>query len=78
MVEIPPASVQARRVHRRDAILVAIVAVATWALCARFNVTELLRRLTAPYERYQLDELPTVLLTRFPEASNCSVFSAAT
>ena len=62
MVDIPPGSVQARRVHRRDAILVAIVAVVTWALCARFNVTELLRRLTAPYERYQLDELPTVLL----------------
>lgn len=33
-----------------------------WVLCGLFNVTEMLRRLTAPYERYQLDELPTVLL----------------
>jgi signal transduction histidine kinase len=56
------ASVQARGIHLRDAILVAIVTLATWVLCGLFNVTELLRRLTAPYERYQLDELPTVLL----------------
>lgn len=56
------ASVQARRIHLRDAILVAIVTIATWVLCGLFNLTELLRRLTAPYERYQLDELPVVLL----------------
>lgn len=56
------ASVQARRIHLRDAILVVIVTLATWVLCDLFNLTELLRRLTAPYERYQLDELPTVLL----------------
>jgi signal transduction histidine kinase len=31
-------------------------------VCGIFNVTEMLRRLNAPYERYQLDELPTVLL----------------
>lgn len=31
-------------------------------LCGLFNVTELLRRFSAPYERYQLDELPSVLL----------------
>jgi signal transduction histidine kinase len=35
---------------------------ASWVVCGLFNVTELLRRLNAPYERYQLDELPTVLL----------------
>jgi signal transduction histidine kinase len=46
----------------RDAVLVAAVTIATWVLCALFNVTEMLRRLNAPYERYQLDELPTVLL----------------
>jgi len=46
----------------RDAVLVAIVTLATWGVCGIFNVTELLRRLNAPYERYQLDELPTVLL----------------
>ena len=56
------AASQARRTHRRDAILVAVVTTATWVVCGIFNVTEMLRRLNAPYERYQLDELPTVLL----------------
>lgn len=51
-----------RRTHLLDAVLVAAVTIATWVLCALFNVTEMLRRLNAPYERYQLDELPTVLL----------------
>jgi two-component system sensor histidine kinase UhpB len=51
-----------RRVHLRDALLVALLTLATWVLCGLFNVTEMLRRLTAPYERYQLDELPSVLL----------------
>jgi two-component system, NarL family, sensor histidine kinase UhpB len=52
----------ARRVHLRDAVLVAIVTLGTWVVCGLFNVTEMLRRLTAPYERYQFDELPSVLL----------------
>ncbi len=52
----------ARRVHLRDAVLVAIATLGTWVVCGYFNVTEMLRRLTAPYERYQLDELPSVLL----------------
>jgi two-component system, NarL family, sensor histidine kinase UhpB len=52
----------ARRVHLRDAVLVAIVTLATWVVCGLFNVTEMLRHLTAPYERYQFDELPSVLL----------------
>jgi signal transduction histidine kinase len=56
------ANAQARRTHLRDAILVAIVTVGTWVVCGLFNVTEMLRRLNAPYERYQLDELPMVLL----------------
>ena len=57
-----PASEPARRAHLRDGLLVAIVTLATWVLCGHFNVTEMLRRLTAPYERYQFDELPSVLL----------------
>lgn len=58
-----PASVPSRsRTHLRDAILVALITLATWVACGLFNVTEMLRRLNAPYERYQLDELPTVLL----------------
>jgi signal transduction histidine kinase len=51
-----------RAAHRRDALVVATVTIITWVLCGLFNVTEALQRLTAPYERYQLDELPTVLL----------------
>lgn len=51
-----------RGLHLRDGITVGVVTLATWALCGIFNVTEMLRRLTAPYERYQLDELPSVLL----------------
>lgn len=51
-----------RRTHRADALVVGAAALIAWVLCGIFNVTELLRRLTAPYERYQLDELPTVLL----------------
>ncbi len=39
-----------------------MITVASWVVCGLLNVTEMLRRLTAPYERYQLDELPTVLL----------------
>jgi len=57
-----PATAHFRRAHLRDAILVAVVTLATWVVCGLFNVTEMLRRLNAPYERYQLDELPTVLL----------------
>lgn len=41
-----------RKVHRRDALVVAAVALLTWVLCGIFNVTEMLRRLTAPSERY--------------------------
>jgi two-component system, NarL family, sensor histidine kinase UhpB len=51
-----------RTAQWRDAAVVALVTLATWAVCGLFNVTEMLRRLTAPYERYQLDELPSMLL----------------
>lgn len=51
-----------RRVRWRDAVIVAVLTVATWLVCGIFNVTEMLRRLTAPYERYQLDEVPMALL----------------
>lgn len=57
-----PARDPVRKSQLRDAILVAIVTFATWVLCGIFNVTEMLRQLTAPYERYQFDELPSVLL----------------
>src|SRR5579883_1833424 len=59
---VPPARGPARRTQLRDAALIVIVTVVTWAACSLFNITEILRRLNAPYERYQLDELPTVLL----------------
>jgi len=57
-----PAFDQLRGAYLRDAVLVASVTVGAWVLCAVFNVTETLHRLTAPYERYQLDELPSMLL----------------
>lgn len=53
---------EVRRTNLRDAVLVGVVTIATWVLCGIFNFTEVLRRLNAPYERYQLDELPSVLL----------------
>ena len=55
-------SAPGRRTYLRDAVLVTLVTIVTWIVCALFNVTEILRRLNAPYERYQLDELPSVLL----------------
>lgn len=51
-----------KRAQLRDGILIAMVTVGTWVLCGFFNVTETLRHLTEPYERYQLDELPSMLL----------------
>ncbi len=58
----PAEGAPVRRTQLRDAITVAAVTIATWILCGIFNFTEILRRLNAPYERYQLDELPSVLL----------------
>lgn len=43
-----------------------MLTIATWILCGLLNVTETLRRLSASYERYQLDKLPTVLLVLGP------------
>ncbi|HVS78539.1 MAG TPA: ATP-binding protein [Steroidobacteraceae bacterium] len=50
-----------RRAHLRDALLVAMATIAAWVFCGLFNLTEKLRHLMAPYERFQLDELPSVL-----------------
>lgn len=58
----PQDRARTQRVHTRDTVVVVTVTVISWVLCGLFNVTEMLRHLTAPYERYQLDELPTVLL----------------
>jgi len=46
----------------RDAALVGAATIAAAVLCTRFNVAELLRVLSAPWEHLQLDELPVVLL----------------
>lgn len=45
-----------------DAALVVGATLVTALLCARFNVAESLRRVTAPWEGWQLDELPVVLV----------------
>lgn len=47
---------------RRDAALVAAVTLAAAVLCTQLNIAELLRRLSAPWEQLQLDELPVILL----------------
>ena len=46
----------------QDAIAVAGATIVMAALCVEFNFSEALRRWTAPWERFQLDELPAVLM----------------
>ena len=46
----------------QDAIIVVLLTAIVAAVCVQFNVSEALRRWTAPWERFQLDELPAVLL----------------
>jgi two-component system sensor histidine kinase UhpB len=50
------------RVVWQDAFLVALATAVMAALCVEFDFSEALRRWTAPWERFQLDELPAVLL----------------
>jgi signal transduction histidine kinase len=45
-----------------DAVIVFALTLLAFFLCAKFNVSELLLSLTRSRERYQLDELPVVLL----------------
>lgn len=45
-----------------DAALVGAVTAAAAILCAAFDVSEMFRRWSAPWERFQLDELPVVLV----------------
>ena len=47
---------------RRDLVLVLAISVVAVAVCARFNVSEALLRWSQPLERFQLDELPAILL----------------
>jgi two-component system, NarL family, sensor histidine kinase UhpB len=66
--EAPPAPAISRsfgillRAPVRDALIVLGATVAAAAVCIRFDVSELTRRWTAPWESVQLDELPGVLL----------------
>jgi two-component system, NarL family, sensor histidine kinase UhpB len=46
----------------RDTLVVALATAVMAALCAQFDFSEALRRWTAPWERFQLDELPAVLV----------------
>jgi two-component system sensor histidine kinase UhpB len=50
------------RIVWQDALLVACATVVMAALCVEFDFSEALRRWTAPWERFQLDELPAVLV----------------
>lgn len=46
----------------QDALIVVLGTAVVAVLCAQFDISEALRRWTAPWERFQLDELPAVLL----------------
>src|ERR1700730_13548118 len=46
----------------QDTVVVVVATAAMAVLCVRFDFSEALRRWTAPWERFQLDELPAVLL----------------
>jgi two-component system sensor histidine kinase UhpB len=47
---------------RRDILCIVAVAIVAAFVCARFNLSEALLRWTRPLERWQLDEVPAVLL----------------
>jgi signal transduction histidine kinase len=46
----------------QDTIVVALATAIMAIVCVQFDVSEALRRWTAPWERFQLDELPAVLV----------------
>src|SRR5277367_4927080 len=46
---------------RRDIVLIAFIAAVAAFLCVKFNLSEALLAWTRPFERFQLDEVPTVL-----------------
>ena len=46
----------------QDTLVVALATAIVAVICVQFDVSELLRRWTAPWERFQLDELPAVLV----------------
>lgn len=46
----------------QDTILVALATAVMVLICVQFDLSEALRRWTAPWERFQLDELPAVLV----------------
>jgi two-component system sensor histidine kinase UhpB len=46
----------------QDTLVVMLTTAVMAALCVRFDFSEALRRWTAPWERFQLDELPAVLV----------------
>ena len=50
------------RKARRDLAAVVIVSAAAAILCVKLNLSELLLSFTRPEERFQLDELPGILL----------------
>ena len=52
----------AQRALWRDTLVVACATAVMGILCVQFDFSEALRRWTAPWERFQLDELPAVLV----------------
>ena len=60
--EFFPAMRASERAVWQDTVVVALATALMAALCVQFNFSEALRRWTAPWERFQLDELPAVLV----------------
>src|ERR1700747_2427659 len=52
----------AQKVLWRDTLVVGCATAVMAILCVQFDFSEALRRWTAPWERFQLDELPAVLV----------------
>src|SRR5690348_10346315 len=51
-----------QKVVWQDTIAVALATAIMAIVCVQLDVSEALRRWTAPWERFQLDELPAVLV----------------
>lgn len=64
---MPPASLSARATHpvtsaRRDLVLVAVATALAWVMSVMVELNERVLAWTRPWERYEIDELPGVLL----------------
>jgi two-component system, NarL family, sensor histidine kinase UhpB len=55
-------SIERKHATRRDMAVIVLISAAAAVLCVRFDLSEALLGWTRPHERFQLDELPGILL----------------